>query len=215
MELPRIDAVVFDMGGVIVHWDPDDFFRRLSDALNLSERRIREAWTRLQPLFMRGEISSRECLRRLGIEPSGVDLSVEGNPFNRTFQHGVSGRRFEHTLEVVDQLRSGGLTLGVGSNIYAPHAEWIKQRGDFDRFDRLYLSCELGAAKPSDDFFEHILGDLELAPDRIIFLDDTPENVEAARSMGLRAHHYEALTMDRPQLLSLLRSEGSGGNQPP
>jgi len=205
MGLEQTDVVVFDLGGVVVHWDPDDFFQRLEDSLGIGEDRIRDTWERLKPEFMRGEITYGETLEHLGIERTDDSLSVDQNPFNQTFERGVSGQPFDHTLEVVDRLRESGVTVAIGSNIYAPHVEWVKQREVFDRFNRLYLSCELGAAKPSKKFFEHILEDLGVEPDRTIFMDDPPENVEGARSLGIRAFHYEARTTSKERLKKLLR----------
>jgi FMN phosphatase YigB (HAD superfamily) len=52
------------------------------------------------------------------------------------------------------------------------------------------VARELGLAKPSTAFFEHIATDLELAPDQMLFLDDQPRNVAGARSAGLHAEHW-------------------------
>lgn len=58
--------------------------------------------------------------------------------------------------------------------------------------DRCYFSAEVGLAKPDPAYFEHVAVDLGLAPDELLFIDDSRENIAAARQLGLRAvwwHH--------------------------
>ena len=59
-----------------------------------------------------------------------------------------------------------------------------------DVLDGAYYSCDIGAAKPSAAFFEHIVTDLGLAPDQLLFIDDQPVNVAGARSAGLAAERW-------------------------
>lgn len=59
-----------------------------------------------------------------------------------------------------------------------------------ETLDGAYFSCDIGAAKPSAAFFEHIVTDLALAPGHLLFLDDQPKNVVGARSAGLNAEQW-------------------------
>ncbi|MES2342092.1 MAG: HAD-IA family hydrolase, partial [Pseudomonadota bacterium] len=58
------------------------------------------------------------------------------------------------------------------------------------RFDGLYLSCRLGAAKPQAAFFEAMLADIPLPREELIFFDDKAANVEAAQACGLTARVF-------------------------
>lgn len=75
--------------------------------------------------------------------------------------------------------------------------------------DRLYFSSALGVAKPDAAFFGAIAADLGLAPDALLFVDDSAANVEGARATGLHAeqwHHDDGITV----LEGLLERHGVG-----
>jgi putative hydrolase of the HAD superfamily len=59
------------------------------------------------------------------------------------------------------------------------------------RFDRVYYSCEIGAAKPERKFFHHILDDLGLPAAAVGFVDDSAANVQAALDVGLHAVRHD------------------------
>ena len=59
--------------------------------------------------------------------------------------------------------------------------------------DRYYFSDELGVVKPDHEIFDHVVRDLDVPPRRIAFFDDTPVNVEAARSVGISAHEVDGI----------------------
>ena len=56
----------------------------------------------------------------------------------------------------------------------------------------LFLSCEIGACKPSDAAFAAVEAALGMAAQQILFIDDTLANVEAARARGWDAIHFTA-----------------------
>lgn len=61
-----------------------------------------------------------------------------------------------------------------------------------DLMDRCYFSAAIGLAKPDPAYFTHIAADLGLPVDQLLFIDDSPDNVAAARTVGLHAewwHH--------------------------
>ena len=59
-----------------------------------------------------------------------------------------------------------------------------------DVFDAEFYSCRLGVAKPDAAYFLAILNDLQVRPDRALFIDDRQENVHAARGVGLHAIEF-------------------------
>ena len=64
--------------------------------------------------------------------------------------------------------------------------------------DRCYFSSAMGVAKPSTGYFEHIAADLGLPVGELLFVDDSPANVEGARSAGLLAecwHHDHGIVV--------------------
>ena len=65
-----------------------------------------------------------------------------------------------------------------------------------DLLDGYFFSCEVGAAKPDEAFFEHVVGTLGVPAGELLFVDDLAANVAAARVCGLRAeqwHHDDGI----------------------
>lgn len=59
-----------------------------------------------------------------------------------------------------------------------------------DLFSEIIISSEIGYSKPADQAFESAVQRVNARPDEILFIDDNPKNIEAARRNGLSAHLY-------------------------
>lgn len=84
---------------------------------------------------------------------------------------------------VVESVRAGGCRIGLLSNTCHAHWDWILRQDYFVRkivFDVTILSFRVGAAKPDEAIFRHAERAAETPPERLLFLDDRPENVAAA-----------------------------------
>jgi len=87
---------------------------------------------------------------------------------------------------VIDRLKRAGLRLIVVSNTCPPHVEWIGRKWDLlERFDALVFSYEVGAMKPGPEIYRAAIEVSGCEPAECFFVDDLPENVEAARALGL------------------------------
>jgi putative hydrolase of the HAD superfamily len=73
-------------------------------------------------------------------------------------------------------------------------------------FSLFFSSCYVGLAKPEPAIFKLALNVTRRAPEEVVFVDDRPENVEAARGCGLRVIHYRTA----PQLRAELEAAGVG-----
>jgi putative hydrolase of the HAD superfamily len=90
-------------------------------------------------------------------------------------------------LALVARLRSQGLLVGLATNQQSYRGAHMREVLGFDaHFDQVFYSYEVGHAKPSEAYFEHIAATLQLPPDQIAFVDDAPPNVVGARAAGLR-----------------------------
>ncbi|MEM9563351.1 MAG: HAD family phosphatase [Actinomycetota bacterium] len=176
-----IDAVLFDMGGVLVELGPldellgstmsgDEFWPRW-----LASPSVRglESGTRSVDDFGRGLVEELE----LTISPEDV---IER--FAR-FPRGLYPGAEELVASVPD-----GIVTGVLSNTNPLH--WDNQAdGEAIRglCQRAFLSYELGLVKPDVAIYDRVASDLGLAADRILFIDDNQINVDGARAAGWRA----------------------------
>ncbi len=103
-----------------------------------------------------------------------------------------------------DLVRSVNVEVAVLSNTNALHWENQLDAEEVQSlFARTYLSYQLGLAKPDADMFEHVVADLALPADRILFLDDNQLNVDGARAAGMRAEVTKGIEPARAVLAGL------------
>lgn len=91
-------------------------------------------------------------------------------------------------LALVDELRGRGVRVALATNQHRFRGLHMRDglRLD-DHFDAAYYSYELGVAKPDAGYFTRILDDLGEPPGSVLFVDDLPGNVRAARRVGIDA----------------------------
>lgn len=98
----------------------------------------------------------------------------------------------------LDRLRRQGILCVLATNQDTLRERHMRPVYD-SLMDRCYYSCAVGLAKPDAAFFTHIVDDLGLAPEELLFIDDRLENVEGARAAGLYAerwhHEHDAGTL--------------------
>jgi putative hydrolase of the HAD superfamily len=95
------------------------------------------------------------------------------------------------SLAVVHALRRGGYGVHLGTNQERYRAAHMREVLGYDAlFDVSCYSCELGAAKPDLAFFTEAARRIGAQPPAILFIDDTAQNVAAARVAGLTAEQW-------------------------
>lgn len=95
-------------------------------------------------------------------------------------------------------------STAILSNIWTDAREFFKQNFAIQEgltVDKLFLSCEMGLAKPDPQIFKQTADDLEVQFDEILFIDDNKENITSANALGMNIHHF----YDPKEALSLLR----------
>lgn len=91
-----------------------------------------------------------------------------------------------HILQIVQDLRRGGVACHLASNQQAHRAAFMSHTlGYAQIFDSLFYSCEIGARKPEAAYFAAVLTQLRIDPAHLLFIDDRAENVAAARQAGI------------------------------
>lgn len=188
-----IEAVLFDYGGVFTP-SPFAAVERLGIELGAAPGVLLEVvfgaydtdtdhpWHRLE----RGELaltSARDEILALG-QQSGIKADLWD--FLRAMGSLEGGIR-QVVVDRVRRLKQAGIRTAVVTNNVAEFSEhWRKTLPLDELFDAVIDSSEVGCRKPAEKIFRLALDRLGVtAPDRAVFLDDFPGNVEAARRMGL------------------------------
>ena len=80
--------------------------------------------------------------------------------------------------------------VGCLTNTEIEVAEINKTLGLFKYFEKAYLSTEIGIKKPDVDIYNYLLADIKCSPGEVVFIDDKPENVKSAESVGINAIQF-------------------------
>jgi len=193
-ELPR-ETLLFDLGGVLIDFSGFDELGRLLPG-RPSRAEVRDRWIRSPSVirFERGEISSHEFADGV-VRELGLDLSLDR--FIALFVSWARGP-YPGARSLLEQLRTRHRVACL-SNSNALHTP-VHRRNLEGVVDTFYFSDEIGQVKPDREVFEHVIRDLSVPPSHIVFFDDTPVNVEAARSAGLRAYEVDGIGALRAEL---------------
>ena len=192
----KIEAVIFDLGGVLIQVYQEERFRDLEARWGLPPEQLSEILWRSPDhrLAEVGAITDAEYWRRIAPR-----LGLHTPETVRAFQQDVFGP-VEVTASMVDLVRRlhGPYRTGLLSNASdAVTPAFIAERyGLGGLFDLLIVSALVGLAKPDPAIYRLALGRLGMAPEATIFVDDYPPNVAAAAALGIQAIHfagYEAL----------------------
>lgn len=200
----NVDALLFDLGGVVIEIDFERVFQAWSAASGVPASRLRSRFQAdsFYERHERGEITAEAYFGSLRASLA-IDLSnsqFEAG-WNAIFKGEVPG-----IAAVLRQLQ-GRIPLYVFSNSNRTHqAFWSKQYAHtLNAFQRIFVSSDIGRRKPEPGAFAAVLSEIAVPPQRILFFDDTQENVEGARRAGMRAIHVKSPADVKGALGALLR----------
>ncbi len=198
--LADFDALIFDLGGVIINLD----YQRTIDAMsrhcgfNAATLYTQQSQIDLFDKFESGLISAgdfraglRSLLKLSADQPSDRDLDIAWNalildlPMARLhFLKDLQAKPIPTFLlsnnNVIHKQRCDELLRETTGN---SDASWD------DYFARAYFSQAMGDRKPNLSIFQQVIDEQNLNPSRTLFLEDTPKNIEAAQSVGLQTLH--------------------------
>jgi 2-haloacid dehalogenase len=196
-----ITAVVFDLGGVLLDWDPRHLYRRLfadpDEMEDFLARVCTPDWHRAHDL---GEDVSQSCRRLARLHPRHRDMIMAWvDPGDE-----MAAGQFDGAVGVLAELKARGVRCLALSNMEPATFAARRDRFPFmNWFDGYVISGLEGVAKPDPRIFQLLLRRYRLVPAATVFIDDSPANVEAARGQGMTAVRYTPAGELRSQLRGL------------
>ena len=181
-----IDVVVFDMDGVIRHWLPE-YLDEVEERLELPTGTISAA-AFADPAFHDvtvGTISAEEWAAAIGALVA-AEHDVSADQIAEIWL-GTTWRVDDDVVEIVRSLQDAGTTTAVFSNATTRLEADMDSMGVRSLFSVIANSSRINKAKPDVAAFEHVAGLLEVSPERLLFVDDRPENVGGAVDAGWHA----------------------------
>jgi 2-haloacid dehalogenase len=197
----EVDAVVFDIGGVLLDWDPRHLYRQLFDdpgeMTDFLATICTSDWHREHDL---GVDTWQSCQLLARQHPARADMIMAWADRREEM---IAGQ-IEGTVALLAELKAAGLPCFALSNMEPDSYAIRRDRYAFMRwFDGSVISGIEGVAKPDPRIFQVLLGRHGLDPSRTAFIDDSPANVKAARAAGLLAVRFVSADQLRGELLAL------------
>jgi 2-haloacid dehalogenase len=181
-------AVVFDLGGVLIDWDPRYLYRKLL----ADEAAVEEFLATVCTPEWNAELDRGRPFAE------GVAELVERHPehaaaiaaYHERWPEMLAGD-LPDTVEVLAELRAAGVPLYALTNWSAETFAITRGRFEWlDWFDGLLVSGEERMTKPDPAFFRLPLDRFGLDPGATVFVDDSEANVAAARELGIDAVRF-------------------------
>jgi len=197
-----IKAVIFDLGGIVVPEKTKEIEEGVADYLDISYSELTEIIKNLKPSLYTGEIRLfdlySEVIRKLGksVKPEKM-LEIHLSLYKKT-----STKRNQEILQLVEKLRVKYLVIAL-TNTEVEIADFNKNNGLFDYFDRAYLSTDLGLKKPQLKIYQRILDDFNLKPEETIMIDDKLEYLSGAQEIGIKTIQFKTLAQLEDELKAL------------
>lgn len=185
----KITAVAFDLGGVLIDWNPRHLYRQLFGEDELAmERFLAEVCTpEWNGRFDAGRPFAEGVAELAAAYPEHAALIAAYH----TRWAEMLGLEFAETVTIVRELKSAGYRTFALSNWSAETFPLTRLRYAFlEEFEGIEISGEVGVRKPNPAIFRHFLDRFGLKPEATVFIDDWDRNIAAATQVGLVAVHF-------------------------
>jgi putative hydrolase of the HAD superfamily len=205
-EAVTIRAVVFDIGGVLEYADDESWLTSWSADLNLTPDELSARLGRVDPhgQITIGEWTEAQYVQRyrdvLGFPEEDTERFVE------TMWDWYCGELDQQMFEFAANLRPAYRTAILSNSADGARREEQARYGFEQLVDEIVYSHEVGLAKPDSRIYDLTCRRLGVQPEEVAFLDDVPENVEAARAVGWHALLHEDTPASIATLEALLLS---------
>lgn len=202
--MPKINTIIFDLGGVLIDWNPKYLYRKVFNGDN-----DKVNWFLDNICTMEWNVK-QDAGRQL---TKGTELLIEKYPQYERWIKMYYGRWAEMlggpikaAVNLFNELNSNNnLKLYALTNWSAETFPIALERYDFlHNFDGIVVSGEEKMRKPFPEIYQLILERYKLSPQHSIFIDDNKENVDAAERFGINGIHFTSST----QLKAVLQEYG-------
>jgi len=186
---PPRTTVVFDLGGVLIDWNPRHLYRKLfaGDEAAMEEflaTVCTPAWNVMQDAGR--TFAEGAALLKARHPDRAALIDAYGARFGEMMAGEIAG-----SVAILEELHRRGVALYALSNWSRETFPFAQERFAFlERFRGVVISGEVGHVKPEPGIYRHLLERFAIDPARAIFIDDVAGNAEAARPFGIHPIHF-------------------------
>jgi 2-haloacid dehalogenase len=185
-----VSTVVFDVGNVLLDWNPRHLYRALFDDRAAMERFLSEICPSHWNLELdRGRPFAEAVAERIARFP---DFADHIRAYDARWSEMIAGE-IAGTVALLERLAERGVPLYALTNFSAEKFEETQSRfAFFERFAGVVVSGRVKLLKPDPAIYRLLLETYRLDPAHCLFIDDSAVNVDGARAVGMSALRFES-----------------------
>lgn len=194
-----IDHIVFDLGRVVLRWEPELPYRQLIPDEAERRRFLTEVcnaeWLLRTDLGVSWAEAERDLIARFPADEAMIRAF-------RPHWHDMTPGTIAETIPILTGLLDGGHDVTALTNFASDTFDEISEREPvLKRFRGVTVSARARLAKPDLAIYRKHAADFRLVPSATLFFDDNPHNVEAARRAGWNAEVFTGAPQMRADLV--------------
>jgi HAD superfamily hydrolase (TIGR01509 family) len=180
--------VVFDIGNVLLRWNPRNLYRK---TFTDEERMERFLATALGMDFVAHTDIAADFSGAIEARAKEFpEYADELRLFDERWVETLGGP-IEENVALLRRLKAAGRPVHALSNFAAEKFAVAREQFDFlNEFDTAVISGHVGAVKPHPRIYEILFAHTGRRPDELLFIDDSPANVRASEALGMAAIHF-------------------------
>jgi putative hydrolase of the HAD superfamily len=185
-----IKAIIFDFGGVVYKDVMKFLYEKTGEKFHIEPKLVKKKSKPLLMEWQKNKISSEEFWKQLASRLKISDSNSLKEIWDKTFiEHSLPN---EKTIEIVKKLKMRGYKVAALSNIAEPHATYHRKKKHYEIFPQVFLSFELGMAKPEKEIYEYAARMMDVGFEECVFIDDDEVNLETAKKLGMKTILFQS-----------------------
>jgi 2-haloacid dehalogenase len=204
-----LSTVVFDIGGVLLEWDPRHVYRDVFDDEAEMERFLTEVCSReWHEDNDRGVRYAESCAALAARFPHyASEIHMWGERTEEMIVGTIDG-----TVEILAELQAAGVPCYGLTNMEAETYPLRYERYEFLRsLAGTVVSAQEGVIKPDPEIFRRLFERFALVPEETVFVDDAERNIATARALGMETALFTSPERLRAELVALGLPLAPGG----
>lgn len=182
------EAVVYDIGNVLIEWNPERFY---DSRLGRARRAALFAEVDLHGMNDRIDAGAPFHQTVYGLAAAHPAWAAEIRWWHDHWID-MASPRIEGSITLLRRLRAKRVPVFALSNFGIHSFAFAQTQYDFlTEFDRPYISGQMGVTKPDPLIYQMVEADCGIAPEGLILVDDRAENIVAAEARGWRGHLFD------------------------
>jgi 2-haloacid dehalogenase len=184
-------TVIFDLGGVLIDWNPRYLYRQLFEDEAAMELFLAEVCTAEWNLGLDAGRSFAEAVAELAARHPAHQVMIEA--YHHRWIEMVAGPILP-SVAILEELAAREVPLYALTNWSAETFRLVRGTEPYvflELFRKIFVSGELRLVKPDPAFYRHAVAEIGQPPERCLFIDDVAKNVAGAAAIGLQVHHFQ------------------------